>query len=127
MIEPKFWNLFEILTFRCVCEPIGLNKSKCKHEIKYEELYRLGDYKEKVGLSHRCEKLPLKCKTCDEIVTEEDKIVHYNMCRERAKRGLKMQHKQDQINQRISVSSVGSVSYKNEPSDRFEEVKYIRP
>lgn len=80
VIEHQFWVVFKELTFKCICSPRSKNTEKCKHEIDYEELYRLGKHKGRVGLSHRCEKLPLKCKRCNELVTEDKKLPHYFNC-----------------------------------------------
>jgi hypothetical protein len=68
---PKFNHLYE-LEFKCI-----YNK-KCKHSIKYDELYSLGD--KFLGLEnplqHDCRYVLLRCKSCGQNVEDMSKYNH---------------------------------------------------
>ena len=60
------------LEFKCVFS------TKCKHSIKYEELYKLGPYKDRAKMEHFCEYLPLRCLRCERVTSDMDKLKHHH-------------------------------------------------
>ena len=70
-VDDAFAEL-KLLEFKCVLS------QKCKHSIKYEELYRLGPYKHRTKFEHFCEYLPLRCLKCHKITSDDLKYKHFN-------------------------------------------------